>query len=246
MFNTFKQYKNICTNFKQTFKTDFFRSFDKESFKIEGTNKDAEIKQHREIFSEMEAYFKQFTYLYKNHIYADPNSYCANKAIYGTLFSYFRSFFSLKSNKDLGVSFIVRKEFLAIEAGFQIKGLSDLDKKLFNEIIIHLLAKENLFFLSKFNFDLLYTYIGKEDAEIPLEKGLAFYQENKEKDGVFQLRWKLPRQALEKYQHPLAIEVIMVNVVDEILEFLNCVQDMIPSFMRSHTTPNAGKKIFPD
>jgi hypothetical protein len=231
MYLKLNNYNDITNHFKQSFNPCFFEAFDKDSFKITDDNTEAEIKSHCESFNGMKAYFKQFTYPYKTEHFprVDVESYSANKAIYGSFCSYFRAFFSLFDNKNLGISFIVRKDFLAIEAGFQIKDLSSLDKRVFNKIIIHLISEENLFFLSKFNFDLLYTRINKADTEVPLEEYLKFYKENKKEDGIFQLRWKMPRQAFENNQNLLFMELTMANIVDDMITFLESVQQMMPT-----------------
>lgn len=231
MYLKFNNYNDIYNHFKQPFNPCFFKAFDKDSFKITDGNTEAEIKSHCESFKEMEAYFKQFTYRYKTEHFpqVDVESYSVNKAIYGTFCSYFRAFFSLFDNKNIGISFIVNKDFLAIEAGFQIKDLSPLDKRLFNKIIIHLISEEKLFFLSKFNFDLLYTHINKADTEVTLEECLKFYKENKEEDGIFQLRWKMPRQAFENNKNLLFMELTMTDIVDDMIKFIEGIQSMMPT-----------------
>lgn len=123
-FSQLNKYKKILNNFPISFDKKHLEVFDKENFKIQGDNKKIEIEKHCAAFDGMKDYFKQFLYYgdsYKSRL--DLESYSSNRPIYGTFCSYFRSYVYLKNNKNCCISFITNRNFIAIEAGFQIKDL---------------------------------------------------------------------------------------------------------------------------
>ncbi len=206
------------------FNIDWFKTFDRTSFKInheDTTN--GSTKKHQEAFLEMGDYFKNFL---KDHLH-DTNNYKKNKAIYGTFCSYFRAFVPYKENKKYHLSFVVRKEFLAIEAGFQLKDLQDEDMLKLNEIILDVIEKEELEFLSDFGFDLLYTRLGKKDIEVPLSEVNSFFNNRTLNDGVLQFRWKALREDFEKNTSRISSEVSYI--VGEIGYFFDSVKERMPN-----------------
>ncbi|MFI0401271.1 MAG: hypothetical protein ACH34X_19475 [Thiolinea sp.] len=225
-YSQLNEYKKILNNFPISFDKEHLEVFDKESFKIQGDNKKIEIEKHCAAFDGMKDYFKQFLNhrdSYKNHL--DLESYSSNRPIYGTFCSYFRSYVHLKNNKNCCISFITNKNFVAIEAGFQVNDL--IDKELFNKIVISLIKENDLFLLSAFNFDLLYTFIGKPDKEVPLEELLESFENNDLKDGgIFQFRWKISREFFEAQSFKLLPE--MINAFEGMIDFLKELEGKMP------------------
>lgn len=237
------KYKTAIHNFPIHFDKKHLEVFDKASFKIQGDNKESEIEKHCAAFDGMKVYFKQFLLHSDRYEYIfDLENYASNKPIYGSFCSYFRSYVRLKNNKNLYMSFIANKDFVAIEAGFQIKDLSDNKdfvnekKGFFNKTIIAMIKENNLFSLSAFNFDLLYTFIGKKDENVPLGEALAFCKDRDLKDGgIFQFRWKVSRETFEAQDPKLRLE--MMNVVDAMIDFLKILEKRIPVISIGGTVP---------
>lgn len=227
-YSQLSEYKKILNNFPIIFDKEHLKVFDKESFKIQGDNKKIEIENHCIAFDNMKDYFKQFLYhkdSYKNRL--DLESYSSSRAIYGNFCSYFRSYVHLINNKNCCISFITNKDFVAIEAGFQIKDLSENNKFSFNKIIISLIKENDLFPLSAFNFDLLYTFIGKPDKEVPLEELLDSIKNNELKNGgIFQFRWKISREIFEAQSFKLLPE--MINAFEGMVDFLEELERKMP------------------
>lgn len=228
-YGNISKYKTAIHNFPIHFDKKLLQVFDKASFKIQGDNKESEIEKHCAAFDGMKVYFKQFLLHSDRYEYIfDLEKYSSNKPIfYRNFCSYFRSYVRLKENKNLCMSFIANKDFVAIEAGFQIKDLSDEEKEFFNKTIIAIIKENNLFSLSAFNFDLLYTFIGKKDENVPLGEALAFCKDRDLKDGgIFQFRWKVSRETFEAQDPKLRLE--MMNVVDAMIDFLNELEQNMP------------------
>lgn len=241
MFEKYRPYSTFdeCNS---CFNLDWFKNFDKDSFKINHSDvEDGNTQKHQEAFSEMGEYFKKL--LEDNNDSYDISSYKKNKAIYGTFCSYFRAFVPSKNNSKFCLSFIVRKGFVAIEAGFQLKNLHDEDMVNFNKIILDIIQEEDLGFLENFGFDLLYTKLEKKDVEVSLNEAVRMFNNEALSDGVFQFRWKVSRANFESSSSRNSSEI--PYIISEMSKFFQYIQVKMPNVIISGNEHKFQRKTIP-
>lgn len=241
MFEKYKPYSTFdeCNS---CFNLGWFKNFDKDSFKISHDDiNNGNTQKHQEAFLEMGDYFMKL--LEVNNSSYNISNYKKNKAIYGTFCSYFRDFVPYERNSKFHLSFVVRKDFVAIEAGFQLKDLHNEDMLNFNKIILDIIQEEELEFLEDFGFDLLYTKLEKKDTEVSLNEATRIFNSEALSDGVFQFRWKVSRTDFESNPSRNSSEI--PYIISEMSDFFKCIQEKMPKIIISGNEHKFQRKITP-
>lgn len=241
MFEKYKPYSTFdeCNS---CFNLDWFKSFDKDSFKINNDDvNNGNTQRHQEAFSEMGDYFSKF--IEDNSYSYNIEKYKKNRAIYGTFCSYFRAFVPYEKNNKFYLSFIVRKDFLAIEAGFQLKDLHNKDMLNFNKIILDIIQEEELEFLEEFGFDLLYTKLEKKDTEVSLSEATRLFSSGTLNDGIFQFRWKVSRTDFESNPSRNSSEI--PYIISEMSDFFEYIKEKMPQVIISGNEHKFQRKTIP-
>ncbi len=124
-----------------------------------------------------------------------------------------------------------------------MKELHDEDMLNFNRIILDVIEKEELEFLSDFGFDLLYTRLEKKDIEVPLSEVNNFLSNRTLNDGILQFRWKALREDLEKNTSKISSEI--PYIVSEIGCFFNSIKERMPNIIISGNEHMFQRKTVP-
>lgn len=241
MFEKYKPYSTFdeCNS---CFNLGWFKNFDKDSFKINHDDvNNGNTQKHQEAFLEMSDYFREL--LKANSSSYSIENYKKNRAIYGTFCSYFRAFVPFKNNSRFHLSFVVRKEFLSIEAGFQLKDLHSEDMLNFNKIILDIIQEEELEFLEDFGFDLLYTKLEKKDTEVSLNESARIFNDGTLNDGVCQFRWKVLRTDFESNPSRSSSEI--PYIISEMSDFFKYIQEKMPQLIISGNEHKFQRKTIP-
>lgn len=194
----------MFSHFNLSFDTKWFNIFDKENFKIKkGDGADingSDASEHTKIFGELDDFFTKALMEagkdFKDII--NLKKHFVNKSIYGTLSSYFRYFIPHDKYNYIGLSIVMERSFISIEAGFQIKGIPQDYIQTLNSWIINSIKEECSLHMEKYGFDVLLTCLKGKNEVISLSELISndFWEDID--DGLIQLRWTAPREDIER------------------------------------------------
>ncbi|WP_020560862.1 hypothetical protein [Thiofilum flexile] len=211
MFNQYNQNR---------FNNDWFNTFDRKSFALKKGDStkiiDSPAYIHQKTFDEIEEFIKEIFKLSLPQINIDKLN--THKAVMGHLSSYYRTYYQL-GDHHICLAFSLNKEFMLIEAGFQIKDFLIYEPHnnlvWFEELF---LEKKDIFLQYKDNINVLMTKNNtdtfiKIDDFLPNNQADGFYLDD-EIDS-YQLCWRISRE--EVIKNP--------NIDAEIIRLLPCFLD---------------------